>query len=393
MSIVPTLLLSRPHRRDVRQDVDARLRWDGDGAIVEVGTRRFEIRSDSAGVSRHALADFALYGLAGLSMTHNLAIHLDAEVSGSALDRLDRMSAIWMTWIHADAYPLALTATSVVDDGGPPRGSGGVMAFSGGIDSAYAALDAAADGYTHAMLIDGMAQVHEKAGAFALQRERVARQTGMLGLDLVTVRTDYGRLRADVALFHTYMLAMALHFAGRDRAYGGFAADNPLFMDLERHPWGNNPVVAAHLGSARFPVRHRGADACRTEKLTAIARRLPGLLPLLTVCSGGDEPGRNCGRCDKCVRTRLGFLAAGVDASGVFVHAPDPAAHILALSGRQLPRAEIRAHRFRLAEIELFLPDGREREAVREAMARLRDRHDRRNGFRRKRTREPAFAT
>jgi hypothetical protein len=57
-------------------------------------------------------------------------------------------------------------------------------------------------------------------------------------------------------------------------------------------------------------VIHDGAEASRTEK---IVRRIAGsalALETLNVCWEG-EPGRNCGACDKCLRTMIGLELAG----------------------------------------------------------------------------------
>ena len=275
--------------RHVTETVTARIAQAGDTTIVTVGTRSFRIQADApAGGPARETADFALYGLAPLAMTHNLAIRLDAEVSRSALERLHAMGRIWEGWNGIDLFPLALSAASVVDDTGDPARTGGSLCLSGGLDSTYATLRAVEDGYSHAVLIDGFDHVNKKVKGFELVHERVARQAEIAGLGLVRFRTDYTGTRPDLGLFHTYFLAMALHYVGRLQAAGAFAADNPVHMDFERHPWGNNTVVAAHLGTESFPVEHRGADVTRTEKLVALAREAPEAIPLLTVCTTGN---------------------------------------------------------------------------------------------------------
>jgi hypothetical protein len=59
-------------------------------------------------------------------------------------------------------------------------------------------------------------------------------------------------------------------------------------------------------------VRHDGAGRSRTEKVAYLATWEQGM-PLLRVCWEGRVPDGNCGRCEKCVRTRLNFHIAGVE--------------------------------------------------------------------------------
>jgi hypothetical protein len=60
-----------------------------------------------------------------------------------------------------------------------------------------------------------------------------------------------------------------------------------------------------------MPLVHDGAGFSRTAKVAAI-RKIPLVLKTLAVCWAGAIPGRNCGVCQKCIRTRLNFLAAGI---------------------------------------------------------------------------------
>jgi hypothetical protein len=60
----------------------------------------------------------------------------------------------------------------------------------------------------------------------------------------------------------------------------------------------------------RFTIIHDGAGFSRTEKIAAIMRN-PIACRTLRVCWAGADQSQNCGRCEKCVRTQLNFLANG----------------------------------------------------------------------------------
>jgi hypothetical protein len=64
------------------------------------------------------------------------------------------------------------------------------------------------------------------------------------------------------------------------------------------------------LSSEAFTVIHDGASDGRVDKINLVAE-WPEALAHLRVCWEGHDPDRNCGRCEKCVRTILGFRANG----------------------------------------------------------------------------------
>lgn len=58
-------------------------------------------------------------------------------------------------------------------------------------------------------------------------------------------------------------------------------------------------------------ICHDGAELTRTDKARIVATE-PEVLALLRVCWQGDELSKNCGRCEKCVRTFWALHIAGV---------------------------------------------------------------------------------
>lgn len=76
-------------------------------------------------------------------------------------------------------------------------------------------------------------------------------------------------------------------------------------------PWGSNPITDRMLSTDSFQLIHDGAGYSRTEKVREIAE-WPEVQNYLRVCWEGQELDRNCGRCEKCVRTVLNFRALGL---------------------------------------------------------------------------------
>ena len=75
-------------------------------------------------------------------------------------------------------------------------------------------------------------------------------------------------------------------------------------------PWGGNPITYAMLSSHDFQIVYDGGEFARTEKAERILDWETGLRNL-RVCWEGPLTGRNCGRCEKCLRTKLNFMAVG----------------------------------------------------------------------------------
>jgi hypothetical protein len=62
---------------------------------------------------------------------------------------------------------------------------------------------------------------------------------------------------------------------------------------------------------------HDGGRFSRLEKVRDLAS-WPTAIAALRVCPTRLEDGANCGRCEKCLRTRLELLAAGIDETSAF---------------------------------------------------------------------------
>jgi hypothetical protein len=88
-------------------------------------------------------------------------------------------------------------------------------------------------------------------------------------------------------------------------------------------PWGTNPISLPMLSTPSFEVVYDGAGFTRTEKVAALSN-WPEALRNLRVCWENSETGKNCGTCEKCVRTKLNFLAAGLTLPEALAEAPDP---------------------------------------------------------------------
>ena len=76
-------------------------------------------------------------------------------------------------------------------------------------------------------------------------------------------------------------------------------------------PHSSSPLVDPMWSCDEQSVRHFSARVDRQEKITTIIENSPELLKELRVCWRNPGDTYNCGECEKCLRTQMGFLIGG----------------------------------------------------------------------------------
>jgi hypothetical protein len=86
-------------------------------------------------------------------------------------------------------------------------------------------------------------------------------------------------------------------------------------------PWGSNPLPTLLLAGQDSTVAYDAGGMSRTAKVGMISQ-WPTAYDALRVCWQGEAAGTNCGVCEKCVRTKLNAIAAGVRAPVALAERP-----------------------------------------------------------------------
>jgi hypothetical protein len=257
--------------------------------------------------------------LVAKAMNFTQDLHLEGPVSWRLLANLEEYIDAWTTWRPDIFRPVAITADEVLDDRGDGMGARadrGVLAFSGGVDSVYAAVSNQRGlrgrrslGLAAAVLVQGFDIPLGDDAAFRVAADGARAITGEIGIPLVTMRTNWKDV-ADPEWQMTFGLAVAavLHLF-TDRAGQAVQASDTTYGAITV-PWGSNPVTSPLLSSSRMRLTQPGGGRTRTEK-AAVIGGLGSVRNHLRVCWEGEDHGRNCGTCEKCVRTKVNFLAAG----------------------------------------------------------------------------------
>jgi hypothetical protein len=192
-----------------------------------------------------------------------------------------------------------------------------MAAFSGGVDSSFTLLRSMAGPTGQHYEVDTVVLVHGFDVALANGRDlrelvdRTAAIRDIARVQLRIVRTNSKELSLQ-RWEHSFatQLAACMHLFSAEFSDALIASSEPY--DALVLPWGSNPVTDHLLSGGRLAVVHDGAAFSRTEK-TAFLATFPAALSSLKVCWEGAQQARNCGVCEKCVRTQLNLLAVGIE--------------------------------------------------------------------------------
>lgn len=215
-------------------------------------------------------------------------------VSSRLLEHLDQIQEIWAAW-NPQLQRVDVRCKSI-SECSPRSGTG--QFFSGGVDALHAALCHAADD-ERLVFINGFDFELNDVDS-ARSEARLERLAGHLNRPIETVSTNWIRFSRHHRLARSTshggcLVAVAHLLAPAEMTIASSNAWSRLT------PWGTHPLLDPLWSSDTTTILHWGNHGTRVEKLALIARQ-PELLADLWVCH--ENAGGNCGRCDKCRRTR-----------------------------------------------------------------------------------------
>jgi hypothetical protein len=239
-------------------------------------------------------------------------------VSAGGLYNLSQLIAVRQR-LSPERYPRLIevrpdSILEVARDAHEP--SKAIAALSGGLDSTFTAVRHGLGLAGEATIpIEAMVMIHgfdaslDRLDQFDAMRRRAEPTIKLLDVPFHVVRTNSklgGRTWPHSAIPLT---------VGALSHFGHLA---PIAMVSSGAPYGiprysiSHPTAVEALASGDwFRVVTDGSGFGRAEKVELLAP-YPAVLAAIKVCWEGDDPGKNCGACQRCVVTRLNFLAAGI---------------------------------------------------------------------------------
>lgn len=255
------------------------------------------------------------------AMQLRAAIRVHGSVSHELLANLTELQYVWNKWLPERYFLIDIQVDRI--RARDVQVEGAIAAFSGGVDAQFTA-------YRHATGRAGYATRDIKAGVFVhgfdiplddtegfdSAVEIATKVLSDINVDLLPVKTNVRVLWSiDWEEYHAAAIASVL--CGLKRYAGIGLIGSGDSYDVLLTPWGSHPITDPLLSCGNFRIIHDGAGFRRSEKLIILSNWSIGIRNL-RVCWVGNKHDRNCGHCEKCVRTRLNLLLAGVDNPACF---------------------------------------------------------------------------
>ncbi|MCC5805097.1 MAG: hypothetical protein JJU00_02100 [Opitutales bacterium] len=276
-------------------------------------------------ISPRAAGNTAAVALVFAAMTHGRHLHIHGECCPALLENLEEFSRIWNFW-RPDRYrPVSCSCDRETPPAEPATSKTALLAFSGGVDATFSLLrhHSGANGRRNRKIAGGVL-VHgtdiplEDEPAFDRCLRSARRALEPMGIPVRAVATNHRFLLSSGGIcwmdFFGTTFASALHFLS-DHGCSGILASGDEYYNFRVN--GSNALTDRLLSSGQFHLENDGGEFSRNEKVAYLARH-PEILTSLRFCWEGALHDRNCGVCEKCIRTALNFRLAGVDPAPCF---------------------------------------------------------------------------
>jgi hypothetical protein len=246
-------------------------------------------------------------------------IRIEGAICPLLAANLTIASSLMRTWFTDLGAPPIVEC----DYGYRPPGSRCGAFLSGGVDSLAMVRSLTArrppghpDRPSAAIVVDyqdvGGLDRNETDARFATSMSTSRRMCADIGLEVIPVRSNFCTLNRGMHFwmyrYHGAFLASMAHFLGREFRLCYIASTYPATHLV---PWGSHPQLDPFYSSQHVRMSHDGIELSRLQKVEAL-RDWPAALDHMYVCTSNTSDGKNCGTCEKCVRTRVHLLVAGV---------------------------------------------------------------------------------
>ncbi len=282
------------------------------------------------GAAGEPSADPFLAGCFPLAAVHGEArVRIEGRPCPMLVEGLLTAHAWWASW---GGMPAPAPQIEAVGGEARPAANGprrAVAFLSGGVDGLhmllrnrrlYAKSDPA---YVRDVFFIHGFDIGKRARDPELERYRAAARrlepvAAEAGVRIIQCRTNLRHLPSKPGFWLYRHNGPALASVGHAATVGStFLILGGSYQVAHPVPLGSHPAVDGLYSSQRVTVIHDGARFSRVDKVRELAS-WPAALAALRVCSANVGNQVNCGRCEKCLRTRLELLAAGIEETAAF---------------------------------------------------------------------------
>ncbi|MBN8281069.1 MAG: hypothetical protein J0M16_10710 [Gammaproteobacteria bacterium] len=275
----------------------------GPGLVLDVGGSPLWWASPD--VELRASPEAAICLLAPWCALHGRVLELPAPgLDPVFLENVRAATTLMGSWWGHDPLQLVVPPASGPPVSPPVVAPGDTaLLFSGGIDSFYSLVRNPHVGALVFIIgFDIRVENTEVWQAVVRAHRDLAAELGLRFITLATNLRDHPVLsQMRWARYHGVLLAATCHLlreqASRWIVSSSFQQDNLM-------PWGSRPDLDHLWSGGGVHITHYGADKWREEKLVAMGG-MAMVHRRLRVCYADPQADGNCGRCERCVRTRL----------------------------------------------------------------------------------------
>lgn len=252
------------------------------------------------------------------AMAEGRDVRVEGSVGQRLLANLEEFMIAWARWKPAIYRCVRILPDEIRTEAPRPWSRTAVAAFSGGVDASHAVWRHHSRQAGHASrdivacaLVHGFDIPLEQDAKFATSVRLARESLGSLGMELVPLRSNLRQiLPLDWHDLHGAAIVAAMQLLKSRAGTAIIGSSDPY--DQLLLPYGSNPITDPLLATGAMDVVHDGCGWDRTEKIAGLAGWSAGR-ENLRVCWAGTQIDANCGRCEKCVRTRMNFLVNGLE--------------------------------------------------------------------------------
>ncbi len=248
------------------------------------------------------------------AMQEGRNIIVKGSVSKELLSNLIEYQFAWNRWLPNTYSLIDINVDSVRTS--DVAVSGAICAFSGGVDATFSVWRHSQNRVSYrsqeiklCSLVHGLDIPLSDVTAFENALMRSVTVLNDIDIKMVPIKTNYKAISV-ASWEHVHACVIIATLSNFKKMVGTCVLGSGQPYDSFEIPWGSSPITDHLLSSDGFKVIHDGASHSRTEKVKEIADWQVGV-DNLRVCWQGDLKDRNCGKCEKCLRTQLNFLATG----------------------------------------------------------------------------------
>ncbi|TKA96434.1 hypothetical protein FAZ78_11460 [Cereibacter changlensis] len=283
-----------------------RVEVEQSGNRVTVLAGKQTLSYEVEGVTLPELSDFSFAGWAMLpwAMLTGEDLEIDGPVDAGAMANINKFSRAWELW-QPDRFRM-VKASGVGTSSITLDREDAFVFYSGGLDSTDMLLQRGrCKSRMAAVTVHGFDYAPSAAAQFDGLRQMMAPLLEELNYKHIVLRVS--EMQGGDHSWALQLAGAAFLLSGLYRE-GFFASDYTWEQDMISFPWGLNHVTNRYLSGRNFSLSPQCEERTRVEKAEVVGRH-PVAIKATSFCKRRDTRPHNCGRCSKCMRTKLMFEA------------------------------------------------------------------------------------